>query len=72
MARRERDILEHAVHVAAEQAAKADDLINEAMIFSPARGPAQPGWCVSTPSRLPLPPQNSLKLAVPLTMAPRR
>jgi hypothetical protein len=31
MARRERDILERAVHVVAEQAAKADDLVDEAM-----------------------------------------
>jgi len=30
MARREREILEHAVHAVAEQAAKADDLIDEA------------------------------------------
>jgi hypothetical protein len=31
MARREREILEHAVHTIAEQAAKADDLVNEAI-----------------------------------------
>jgi hypothetical protein len=31
MARRERDILEHAVHTVAEQAAKADDLVDEAI-----------------------------------------
>jgi hypothetical protein len=31
MARRERDILEHAVRVVAEQAAKADDLVDEAI-----------------------------------------
>lgn len=31
MARRERDILEHAVHTIAEQAAKADDLVDEAI-----------------------------------------
>jgi hypothetical protein len=31
MARREREILEHAVHTVAEQAAKADDLIDEAI-----------------------------------------
>ena len=30
MARRERDILEHAVHTIAEQAAKADELVDEA------------------------------------------
>jgi hypothetical protein len=30
MARKERDILEHAVHTIAEQAAKADDLVDEA------------------------------------------
>jgi hypothetical protein len=30
MARREREILEHAVHTIAEQAAKADDLVDEA------------------------------------------
>jgi hypothetical protein len=31
MARREREILEHAVHTIAEQAAKADELVDEAM-----------------------------------------
>jgi hypothetical protein len=31
MARRERDILEHAVRTVAEQAAKADDLVDEAI-----------------------------------------
>ena len=31
MARREREILEHAVHVVAEQANKADDLVDEAI-----------------------------------------
>jgi hypothetical protein len=31
MARRERQILEHAVHTIAEQAAKADDLVDEAI-----------------------------------------
>jgi len=31
MARREREILEHAVHTVAEQAAKADDLVDEAI-----------------------------------------
>jgi hypothetical protein len=31
MARREREILEHAVHTIAEQAAKADDLVDEAI-----------------------------------------
>lgn len=31
MARRERDILEYAVHTAAEQAAKADDPVDEAL-----------------------------------------
>jgi hypothetical protein len=31
MARRERQILEHAVHAATEQAAKADDLVDEAI-----------------------------------------
>ena len=31
MARRERDILEHAVHVVTEQAAKADDPVNGAI-----------------------------------------
>jgi hypothetical protein len=31
MAAREREILEHAVHTVAEQAAKADDLANEAI-----------------------------------------
>jgi hypothetical protein len=31
MARREREILEHAVHTIAEQTAKADDLVNEAI-----------------------------------------
>ena len=31
MARREREILEHAVHVVAEQAEKADDLVDEAI-----------------------------------------
>ena len=30
MARRERDVLEHAVHTIAGQAAKADDLVDEA------------------------------------------
>ena len=30
MARREREILEHAVHTIAEQAAKADELVDEA------------------------------------------
>ena len=30
MARREREILEHAVHTVAEQAAKADELVDEA------------------------------------------
>jgi hypothetical protein len=30
MARREREILEHAVYTIAEQAAKADDLVDEA------------------------------------------
>jgi hypothetical protein len=30
MARRERDILEHAVHTIAEQAVKADELVDEA------------------------------------------
>jgi hypothetical protein len=30
MGRREREILEHAVHTIAEQAAKADDLVDEA------------------------------------------
>ena len=30
MARKEREILEHAVHSVAEQAAKADDLVDEA------------------------------------------
>jgi hypothetical protein len=30
MARREREILEHAVHTIAEQAVKADDLVDEA------------------------------------------
>jgi hypothetical protein len=29
MARRERDILEHAVHTVAEQAAKADELVDD-------------------------------------------
>jgi hypothetical protein len=31
MARREREVLEHAVHAVTEQAAKADDLVNEAI-----------------------------------------
>ena len=31
MARRERDILEHAVHTVAKQAAKSDDLVDEAI-----------------------------------------
>ena len=31
MARREREILEHAAHTVAEQAAKADDLVDEAI-----------------------------------------
>jgi hypothetical protein len=38
MARREREILEHAVHTIAEQAAKADDLVDEA-IGSDTAGP---------------------------------
>jgi hypothetical protein len=32
VARRERDILEHAVHTIAEQAAKANDLVKEAAV----------------------------------------
>jgi len=31
MMRKEREILEHAVHTIAEQAAKADDLVDEAI-----------------------------------------
>ena len=31
MARREREILEHAIHAVTEQAAKADDLVDEAI-----------------------------------------
>lgn len=31
MSRREREILEHAVHAVTEQAAKADDLVDEAI-----------------------------------------
>jgi hypothetical protein len=53
MARRERDILEHAVHTVAEQAAKADDLVDEAIesdTVAPIRSSPTPrcsGWSCS-------------------------
>jgi hypothetical protein len=39
MARREREVLEHAVHTIAEQAAKADDLVKEATAAGGAHHP---------------------------------
>ena len=46
MARRERDILERAVHTIAEQAAKADDLVDEAIAVGHGRSdPASTRRC---------------------------
>jgi hypothetical protein len=43
---REREILEHAVHAVTEQAAKADDLVDEASTPDlPGAGTRRPVWC---------------------------
>jgi len=50
MARREREILEHAVRTVAEQAVKADELVDEAKapVEAITRSPSTPRCCGSS------------------------